>query len=94
MPTQRVRETTDALFCGRLLTRATQWVEYRAWQSRHVTVKGNPMSKHRLTYIEMYPEPVHQEPPAWLVFLGALCAAVLGTFALIVLMNLPQILRG
>ena len=52
------------------------------------------MSKHRLTYIEMYPEPVRQEPPTWLVFLGALCAAVLGTFALIVLMNLPQILRG
>lgn len=50
------------------------------------------MSKHSQQYLELNPE--RKEPPAWLILIGAVLAAVLGTFALIVLMQLPQIVRG
>jgi hypothetical protein len=50
------------------------------------------MNKHSQHYLELNHE--RKEPPAWLIALGAIVSGVLGTFALIVLMQLPAILRG
>jgi len=50
------------------------------------------MSKHTQHYLDLTPE--RKEPPDWLIALGAIATGVLGTFALIVLMQLPAILRG
>jgi hypothetical protein len=50
------------------------------------------MSKHSQHYLELTPK--RKEPPDWLIALGAIVSGVLGTFALIVLMQLPAILRG
>ena len=61
------------------------------------TVTRNPektvtMSKHSQHYFDLTPK--RKEPPAWLIAFGAVVSGVLGTFALIVLMQLPAILRG
>ena len=50
------------------------------------------MSKHTQYYLDLIPK--RKEPPDWLVALGAIVCGALGTFALIVLMQLPAILRG
>ena len=50
------------------------------------------MSKHTQYYLDLTPK--RKEPPDWLIALGAIVCGVLGTFALIVLMQLPAILRG
>jgi hypothetical protein len=50
------------------------------------------MSKHTQHYPELNHE--RKEPPNWMIALGAIVSGVLGTFALIVLMQLPAILRG
>lgn len=49
-------------------------------------------TRHTQHYIELNHE--RKEPPNWLIALGAIVSGVLGTFALIVLMQLPAILRG
>jgi len=50
-------------------------------------------SRHRQTYLELNSEKP-ASPPDWLIALGAIVSGVLGTFALIVLIQLPAILRG
>ena len=50
------------------------------------------MSKHSQHYFDLNPK--RKEPPDWLIALGAIVCGVLGTFALIVLMQLPSIVRG
>jgi hypothetical protein len=32
------------------------------------------MSRHQLTYIDLHPEPVRQDPPDWLIIVGAVLA--------------------
>ena len=51
-------------------------------------------SRHSLHYIDLHPEPVRQDPPDWLIIIGAVAAAVGGTFLLICLMILPQLIRA
>jgi hypothetical protein len=50
------------------------------------------MSKHSQYYLDLTPK--RKEPPNWMIALGAIVCGVLGTFALIVLIQLPAILRG
>jgi hypothetical protein len=62
-----------------------------------LTVTRNPertvtMSKHSQHYFDLNPK--RKEPPDWLIALGAIVCGALGTFALIVLMQLPAIVRG
>ena len=49
-------------------------------------------TRHTQHYLDLTPK--RKEPPDWLIALGAIVCGVLGTFALIVLMQLPAILRG
>ena len=32
-------------------------------------------SKHKLTYIDLHPAPIPQDPPAWAIWLGAAVTA-------------------
>lgn len=34
------------------------------------------MNRHSLHYIDMHPEPIRQDPPDWLIILGAALALI------------------
>lgn len=34
------------------------------------------MNRHSLHYIDLHPEPIRQDPPDWLIILGAALAAI------------------
>ena len=41
-------------------------------------------SQHNLTYIDLYPAPVDQDPPAWVIWAGA-ALALAGVYIVILL---------
>ena len=57
--------------------------------------KGDTVNNHRLTYIDMYPEPVKRDYLGELLgFLACLSVACFGVFLLVALVLLPELLRA